>query len=240
MGVNRVVSIYEIIDTGQPVDVDQIEYRFITSKYIYGIENAWESFDVTDVLKTSLRQGLTVERLEVRIQTLFMDTGRDNMDIKTNPNDIKQPLLVVYSNDNSIEHEHDVERHELLLHGLDSNINSKAATHTGREIESKYFYNGQQTAHSRSKRSRGSKSSFCKRRPLFVNFEDIGWHTWIIAPRGFQVSFILRTCPYRCHRLLKENVFFLNNLSFADEYFFTCVASCIQVSNLPVYNEIIT
>ncbi|XP_060601692.1 bone morphogenetic protein 10-like [Ruditapes philippinarum] len=201
MGVNRVVSIYEIVDIGQPVDADQIKYRFITSKYIYGVENSWESFDVTEVLKSSLQLGLKIERLEVRIQTVFMDSGRDNMDINANPNDIKQPLLVVYSNDKSIEHEHDVETHELLLHGLDSNVNNKGTTHAGREIESRYVYNGQQVSHSRSKRSRGSKSSFCKRRPLFVNFEDIGWHTWIIAPRGFQAY----QCAGKCTFPLSEH-----------------------------------
>ncbi|XP_045212946.1 bone morphogenetic protein 10-like [Mercenaria mercenaria] len=196
MGVNRVVSIYKLIDSGPTAGIDQIKYKLITSKYIYGVENAWESFDVTETLKMSLQQGLRIERFEIRIQTLFMDSGNDNMDINANPNDMKQPILVVYSNDNSIVHEHNIERHELLLHELGSSASSKTSTHTGGDLSSMYNYNGQGVGHSRSKRSKGSAKPVCRRRPLFVNFEDIGWHTWIIAPRGFQAYQCAGKCTF--------------------------------------------
>lgn len=189
MGVNRVVSIYETLDIGTMKDNEHMKYKHITSKYIYGLENAWESFDVTDALKRSMQQGLKVERFEVRIQTLLMDTGRDNMDINADPNDTKQPLLVVYSNDNSIEHEHNVERHEMLMHELSSSASGASFTTSWTSLGNMNGFKGDNMIHSRTKRSRGPfKSSICKRRPLYVNFEDIGWHTWIIAPRGFQVN----------------------------------------------------
>ena len=40
---------------------------------------------------------------------------------------------------------------------------------------------------SKKKRRRGRRR-FCRRKPMYVNFQDINWHTWIIAPRGYQVS----------------------------------------------------
>lgn len=184
-GVYRVVSIYETILIGNR-DRDNIKYHHITSKYIYSVENAWESFDVTGALKRSLQQGLGMERLEVRIQSLSMDSDSEHMDINADSNDKKQPLLIVYSNDNSAEHELRVETHEILMHELDSSSGIRASTHLG--TANMYSHNAQNVIHSRSKRSRAlHKLSVCKRRPLFVNFEDIGWHTWIIAPRGFQV-----------------------------------------------------
>ena len=46
---------------------------------------------------------------------------------------------------------------------------------------------GQKRANKKKPRSRRSRKNMCRRRPLYVNFEDIHWNNWIIAPRGYQV-----------------------------------------------------
>lgn len=42
----------------------------------------------------------------------------------------------------------------------------------------------------RTKRSkpRKKKRNICRRKPMYVNFEDVNWQGWIIAPKGYQVA----------------------------------------------------
>uniref|UniRef100_A0A5F9D9D0 Growth differentiation factor 3 n=1 Tax=Oryctolagus cuniculus TaxID=9986 RepID=A0A5F9D9D0_RABIT len=38
--------------------------------------------------------------------------------------------------------------------------------------------------------------SLCHRHQLFINFRDLGWHKWIIAPRGFMANYCHGECPF--------------------------------------------
>ncbi|XP_040176879.1 protein DVR-1-like [Rana temporaria] len=53
---------------------------------------------------------------------------------------------------------------------------------------------------SRAKRSYGRlpflPSNICKRRRLYIEFRDVGWQKWVIAPRGFFANYCHGECPY--------------------------------------------
>lgn len=36
----------------------------------------------------------------------------------------------------------------------------------------------------------------CRRHPLYVDFNDVGWHKWIIAPSGYDAYFCLGECRF--------------------------------------------
>ncbi|XP_008065654.1 growth/differentiation factor 3-like [Carlito syrichta] len=38
--------------------------------------------------------------------------------------------------------------------------------------------------------------SLCHRHQLFINFRDLGWHKWIIAPKGFMANYCHGDCPF--------------------------------------------
>lgn len=71
-------------------------------------------------------------------------------------------------------------------------------------------------AHSKSRKSRntimseGSKMSkrqakagaLCQRRKLYVNFHEIGWSDWIIAPPGYDAYYCDGKCPFPLHEQL--------------------------------------
>ncbi|XP_007935403.1 growth/differentiation factor 3 [Orycteropus afer afer] len=54
---------------------------------------------------------------------------------------------------------------------------------------------------SRKKRSatpdpKASCKNLCHRHQLFVSFQDLGWHKWIIAPKGFMANYCHGECPF--------------------------------------------
>ncbi|XP_014917041.1 growth/differentiation factor 3 [Acinonyx jubatus] len=38
--------------------------------------------------------------------------------------------------------------------------------------------------------------NLCHRHRLFINFRDLGWHKWIIAPKGFMANYCHGDCPF--------------------------------------------
>ena len=47
---------------------------------------------------------------------------------------------------------------------------------------------GDRRRYRRGKSRRRPRRNPCRRKPMYVSFADINWHTWIIAPRGYQVN----------------------------------------------------
>ncbi|XP_053412897.1 growth/differentiation factor 3 [Nycticebus coucang] len=41
-----------------------------------------------------------------------------------------------------------------------------------------------------------SCKKLCHRHQLFINFQDLGWHKWIIAPKGFMANYCHGDCPF--------------------------------------------
>ena len=43
---------------------------------------------------------------------------------------------------------------------------------------------------------KGDRRNLCKRHPLFVDFSDVGWDDWIMAPPGYDAYFCKGKCPF--------------------------------------------
>ena len=65
------------------------------------------------------------------------------------------------------------------------------------------------TGGSLKKRSRGTKSKrrrkkdSCRRKPLYVDFNQLGWSNWVIAPRGYSAFFCQGLCEFPIDNHLK-------------------------------------
>ena len=46
------------------------------------------------------------------------------------------------------------------------------------------------------KRRKGRRKQNCKRHPLYVDFMDVGWNDWIVAPPGYHAYFCHGECPF--------------------------------------------
>nr|XP_033809860.1 embryonic growth/differentiation factor 1 [Geotrypetes seraphini] len=45
-------------------------------------------------------------------------------------------------------------------------------------------------------------SSICRRRRLYIDFRDVGWQNWIIAPQGYLANYCQGECPYPLAEML--------------------------------------
>nr|1ES7_A Chain A, BONE MORPHOGENETIC PROTEIN-2 [Homo sapiens]1ES7_C Chain C, BONE MORPHOGENETIC PROTEIN-2 [Homo sapiens]2QJ9_A Chain A, Bone morphogenetic protein 2 [Homo sapiens]2QJ9_B Chain B, Bone morphogenetic protein 2 [Homo sapiens]2QJA_A Chain A, Bone morphogenetic protein 2 [Homo sapiens]2QJA_B Chain B, Bone morphogenetic protein 2 [Homo sapiens]2QJB_A Chain A, Bone morphogenetic protein 2 [Homo sapiens]2QJB_B Chain B, Bone morphogenetic protein 2 [Homo sapiens] len=50
-------------------------------------------------------------------------------------------------------------------------------------------------AQAKHKQRKRLKSS-CKRHPLYVDFSDVGWNDWIVAPPGYHAFYCHGECPF--------------------------------------------
>lgn len=90
--------------------------------------------------------------------------------------------------------------HQRRRYRRDVHRQTLSENYTRNIYASKTFFepNQNETTVNGSKRSRTKRRTrqkerhyTCRRKPLYVNFEDINWHTWIIAPEGYEVRIIL-------------------------------------------------
>ncbi|ESP01390.1 hypothetical protein LOTGIDRAFT_111943 [Lottia gigantea] len=198
VGVDRKVSVFEMIDRSSP-EVEQ--FAVISEKHVYGHDNGWEVFDVTSAVKRWVVNMSSVQILEVRVESVFSEETEGDMDIDVNPSHQKDPLLVVFSNDNDIKHQHDTEIREFMNYEIKSEQNFAASIKEytdGSELE----ISNSTLALSRVKRSRRNRRNSCRRKPMMVEFSKINLDNVIIAPHHYMAF----ECIGKCYLPIGEHL----------------------------------
>ena len=179
VGVDRKVSIFEVKENGSRL-------YLVDSKHIYGRDSGWETFDVTPAVRRWVQDLNSVQVLEVRIESVFHSMSLGDLDILTKPKNRQEPLLVVFSSDNRKQKLHENERHELITHEMDM-YDVQGQLETDQDDSNSTNADGG-SAPSRVKR-RGRRRNYpCRRKPMRVNFKDINWDSWILAPHEYNVG----------------------------------------------------
>uniref|UniRef100_A0A668AT94 Bone morphogenetic protein 10 n=1 Tax=Myripristis murdjan TaxID=586833 RepID=A0A668AT94_9TELE len=168
---------------------------------LYGTDNGWEAFDLTAAVQRWRKSDYgTTHRLEVHIASLAnedsvqgMMEGHDDggqpkgdMKIDTSPEEKHKPLLIVFSDDQSSDHRDDRrELNEMIDHEM-SDPDEEALI----QMRSNLIYD---TA---SRIRRNAKGNHCKKQSLYVEFKDIGWDSWILAPTGYEAFECSGICSF--------------------------------------------
>ncbi|XP_067896029.1 protein DVR-1 [Heterodontus francisci] len=94
------------------------------------------------------------------------------------------------------------------------------------------------------KASRRKRSSFqlplafsrvCKRRRLHIQFKDVGWQHWIIAPQGYMANYCHGECPYPLSESLNgTNHAILQTLVHATDPGHTPQPCCVPIKLSPI------
>nr|XP_025873570.1 bone morphogenetic protein 10 [Vulpes vulpes] len=199
-GVDRKITIFEVLESRGDTESER-SMLVLASGEIYGTNNEWETFDVTDAIRRWQRSGSSIHQLEVHIESRHdgtEDAGRGHLEIDTTDQNKHVPLLVVFSDDQSSKKERKEELNEMIAHeqllelknlGLDG-YSSGPGEAALLQMRSNIIYDS--TARIR----RNAKGNYCKRTPLYIDFKEIGWDSWIIAPPGYEAYECRGVCNY--------------------------------------------
>ncbi|XP_016079672.1 PREDICTED: bone morphogenetic protein 10 [Miniopterus natalensis] len=197
-GVDRKITIFEVLESTEDNEGER-NMLVLVSEEIYGTSSEWETFDVTSAIRRWQKSGSSTHQLEVHIESRHdetEDTGRGQLEIDTSAQNKHVPLLVVFSDDQSSEKERKEELDEMItqeqlleldnLDGYSSGPGEEALL----QMRSNIIYDS--TARIR----RNAKGNYCKRTPLYIDFKEIGWDSWIIAPPGYEAYECRGVCNY--------------------------------------------
>ncbi|XP_025873570.2 bone morphogenetic protein 10 [Vulpes vulpes] len=199
-GVDRKITIFEVLESRGDTESER-SMLVLASGEIYGTNNEWETFDVTDAIRRWQSSGSSIHQLEVHIESRHdgtEDAGRGHLEIDTTDQNKHVPLLVVFSDDQSSKKERKEELNEMIAHeqllelknlGLDG-YSSGPGEAALLQMRSNIIYDS--TARIR----RNAKGNYCKRTPLYIDFKEIGWDSWIIAPPGYEAYECRGVCNY--------------------------------------------
>ncbi|XP_071954268.1 bone morphogenetic protein 10-like [Antedon mediterranea] len=149
-------------------------FEKVLIKHIYKENNGWETFDLTDyVIKRLSTNNKHVCYLRVQIDDII-----PQMLIDTSQHIQYQPLLVIYSDD-VVSNVHRRDSNE-----LDNMIDQEVAAN---------FKIDNNLGKIRNRRGLNRKN-YCRKREMTVDFKEIGYDNWIIAPKSYQAFH----CSGRC------------------------------------------
>ncbi|XP_054613320.1 bone morphogenetic protein 10-like [Dunckerocampus dactyliophorus] len=148
---------------------DEEHLEELLTKNIHAKDNSWVSFDLTHAVALWRKSGYVTHKLEVQIAILGpAEAVTRGGEVVIDTEGQHNAVMVVFSDDPSKRHKQ-----------------------RGKDLADQQ---PQLTYHAPPRIRRNVKSEPCKRTPLFVDFKDIGWDTWIIQPAGYEAYMCNGVC----------------------------------------------
>ncbi|KAM7335164.1 hypothetical protein ACRRTK_005641 [Alexandromys fortis] len=196
-GVDRKITIFEVLE-GVDGNEDDRSMLVLVSTEIYGINSEWEVFDVTDAARRWQKSGPSTHQLEIHIesrQNQAEDTGRGQLEIDISAQNKHDPLLVVFSDDQSNDREKKDELDEMISHEQDLDLDTDGFSR-GPDEAALLQMRSNMIDDSTARIRRNAKGNYCKKTSLYIDFKEIGWDSWIIAPPGYEAYECRGVCNY--------------------------------------------
>lgn len=161
-------------------------------KDIRDAEHNWEAFDVTSALRSWHQSKHGAGELEVEVESKGCGSFQDDgYKISLNSEDSTSPVLIVFSNDlENRKRKAKTEVQEMMAHEEVTFLSS---------VDTTEHYTSQDQ-HRRKRRN--ARKNYCRRTSLKVNFKDIGWDKWIVAPPEYDAY----ECKGMCNFPLTDDV----------------------------------
>ncbi|XP_077058662.1 bone morphogenetic protein 10 [Siphateles boraxobius] len=143
-------------------------------KHVHRMESGWEVFDMTNAVQHWRKLNIVSPRLEVHTENLnaFRNTKVD-LDIDKNPDGQHEPVLIVFSDDQSENFGMMEEDNEVRTDEEQVRLNNGV-----------------------SRVRRSAEAEDCKIAEMYVDFKDIQWDSFILAPSGYQAFTCRGVCNY--------------------------------------------
>ncbi|XP_008832348.1 growth/differentiation factor 2 [Nannospalax galili] len=189
-GLEGNMVVYDVLDGDDTWDGASGTKTFLISQDIR--DEGWETLEVSSAVKRWVRADSTMSKNKLEVMVESHRKGCDTLDISVPPGSKNLPFFVVFSNDRSNgTKETRLELREMIGHEQETMLGKTPKNGYqeagGSHEEEEEEIEGHMAVGSilaRRKRSTGA-SSHCQKTSLRVNFEDIGWDSWIIAPKEY-------------------------------------------------------
>ncbi|XP_053707489.1 bone morphogenetic protein 10-like [Synchiropus splendidus] len=170
-------------DNAEEVGLKSVEE--LMTKYVHTKDNSWVSFDLTREVRRWQKSGSTEVSLEVHVTA----QGSPEVDINRNLEGKYNAEIIVFSDDGTREHKYGSRGNEVPDKiQLSRHAPWERADH---QLDTQSFMHSNFIYDASPRIRRHAKAEPCRRAPLFVDFKDIGWDTWIVQPLGYEA--------YRCN-----------------------------------------
>jgi bone morphogenetic protein 2/4 len=194
------IDVYQIIKPPSRGNGQSALTRLIDTKVINPTRSNWESLDITPALaawRTDENHGLEVRVTKVsgepsplrhvrlkRSTRPLRQQGWSN-DEKDKDWEDKKPLLVTYSQDPAGKVSEKGKKDKRHKRNTDKKRDRRKRSKKERRKKRK----------DRPRKDRDYKRN-CRRRELYVDFHDVGWTDWIVAPPGYSAYYCYGECPF--------------------------------------------
>lgn len=172
----------------------------LLTAHIYAKDNSWVSFDLTRVVPLWLESGCSAHRLEVHIRRPEEEEGEAapevteregdsvEVDIDRSPEGKHNAAITVFSDDQGRGQKLDKQELEQMMEPEDDLSSQQGVfRHRGdQRVQQSRLQASFASPKTPPRVRRSARGEACKRSPLFVDFKDIGWDTWIIQPLGYE------------------------------------------------------
>ncbi|XP_028651468.2 growth/differentiation factor 2-like [Erpetoichthys calabaricus] len=186
--VKYTIKIYDMQNQG-----NKTRLQLLNSKEIDGDLNSWISFIITGGVKRWVEFGQTTNTLQVHIEQKDSEQFKSGcLKISTGFKNKKLPVIILFSNDpNSQKQEKKINKQMIFKEETRLLQGGKNGTRNMANV-SKVL----------NRAKRNIAHNHCRRTPLHVNFKDIGWDSWIIAPKEYDAF----ECRGICHVPMTDDV----------------------------------
>uniref|UniRef100_A0A8C5F7N4 Anti-dorsalizing morphogenic protein n=1 Tax=Gadus morhua TaxID=8049 RepID=A0A8C5F7N4_GADMO len=181
------VSVYQVLDiTKKNITQDR---KLLSSRLIPIHSSGWEVFTITQAVRSWMVDEGNNQGLQVVVKTL----GGSQVDMKLvrfasgrNHHQSKQPMLVVFTDDG---------RRSATLEGKDP-MDTPQLPHIPMAAGPPASRSARSLDYGDEDPGSAAAAAACQRLPLYVDFEEIGWSSWIVSPRGYNAYHCKGSCPF--------------------------------------------
>ncbi|XP_043910691.1 bone morphogenetic protein 2-like, partial [Protopterus annectens] len=177
------VSVYQVMDKNR-ISLPQGK-KLLTSRLIPIHSSGWEVFTVTQAVRSWANNENSNHGLFVTIRTLggiHLNPHLARFASGEDHHPQRQPMLVLFTDDGR--------RGTVLPNSFQDSNTLNSALPSDRLIRQN------RTRTARSSGEYDEEIMPCKRHPLYVDFDEIGWSGWIISPRGYNAYHCKGSCPF--------------------------------------------
>uniref|UniRef100_A0A8C5WGZ5 TGF-beta family profile domain-containing protein n=1 Tax=Leptobrachium leishanense TaxID=445787 RepID=A0A8C5WGZ5_9ANUR len=188
------VDVYKISDSAsRPWRVNLIASRYLSLHF-----HGWEMFNVTLTISKWVGDNNTNHGFLV---TYTLPNGEvideEHLGSKKHQPKTRRSYLVIHSDDGRRGIPNSTIIHPNLKN-TDSSVMPSKPQYSMQPLAHRYprAVDRLKTRHGRETQIQNEPDPPCKRKPMYVDFEEIGWDGWIIFPKGYNAYFCKGTCPF--------------------------------------------